>query len=87
MDMVREKCPRVTAGLTFGKKVPAPLIEVTPVGNGGEKRPSLYAPDDDMVENAGGVETGFTGHEGMVATTSKSVKSFIKNLRTSLYAP
>jgi hypothetical protein len=83
MDMVWEKCPGIAARLAFGKKLPAPFKEITPVGDGDKDRAPLYPPYYDMMENTGGIETEFAGHEGMVAVPEKSVKISLKNLRAS----
>jgi hypothetical protein len=81
--MVRKKGPCVTTGLAFGKNTAAPVKKVMSIGNAGEDRPPFYSPHNNMVENAGCIETGFTGHEEMVSTVRGNVKVILNYLRTS----
>jgi hypothetical protein len=66
MGVVTEKRPRVTGSVCLVQYLPHPLDKTVLIDLITEDQSPLDAADDDVVEDAGGVETSMTGHRPMV---------------------
>ena len=61
VGVVRKEGPGIAGGGGLREEQSAARYEVPSIGDGGEDGAPLDTPDNDMMEDAGGVETGIAG--------------------------
>jgi hypothetical protein len=67
MGMVGKKRPRIAGRLGVGKDVPETEEKVLMVLTVFKDGVLFDAPDDNMVQSAGDIYAGFTGHGGIIS--------------------
>ena len=75
--MVAEKRPCVAGSVGVGEYLSHPLDKAVFVALVTKDQPPLDAADDDMVQDAGGVETSMAGHGAMISREDGGVKSYL----------
>jgi hypothetical protein len=67
VHVVRYQCPGITLSLGFRQKNGKPFKEALTVFIIIEYPPALYSSDDDMMQEAGCVESGYPWHALLIA--------------------
>jgi hypothetical protein len=62
VDVIGHKHPSITTGLSFGNNTTTSLKKNFPVRSIFKDRFALYSTDNDVMQCAGGIYAGFTGH-------------------------